>query len=95
MNFIQVVIGPCLPAGRPGGTSATLFLRYKEYTRAGRGAQASKQKKRAPNYNILTSIVTPEGSERLVRASITFGEGSRMSMMRLCTRISNCSRASL
>lgn len=46
-------------------------------------------------YAILTSIVTPDGSERFVRASITFALGSRMSMMRLWIRISNCSRASL
>ena len=46
-------------------------------------------------YIILTSIFTPEGSERLVSASTTFGPGLRISTTRLCIRISNCSRASL
>src|SRR3989338_1842570 len=40
-------------------------------------------------------MVTPDGRLRFVRASITFGEGFRMSMRRLWMRISNCSRASL
>src|ERR1035437_8357851 len=46
-------------------------------------------------YTIFTSMVTPEGRLRFVRASITFGEGFRISMRRLWIRISNCSRASL
>jgi len=47
------------------------------------------------DYIIFTSILTPDGSERFVRASTTFGLGLRMSITRLCVRISNCSRASL
>lgn len=46
-------------------------------------------------YTIFTSIVTPDGRLRFVRASITFGDGFMMSMSRLWMRISNCSRASL
>ena len=46
-------------------------------------------------YTIFTSIVTPDGRLRFVRASMTFGLGDRMSMRRLWMRISNCSRASL
>ena len=47
------------------------------------------------SYIILTSIDTPDGSERFVSASITLALGLMMSMTRLCIRISNCSRASL
>jgi len=46
-------------------------------------------------YIIFTSIVTPEGSVRFVRASTTFGDGERISISRLWIRISNCSRAFL
>src|SRR3989344_8534258 len=46
-------------------------------------------------YTIFTSMLTPDGSERLVSASISFGDGERMSTKRLCTLISNCSRAFL
>lgn len=38
---------------------------------------------------------TPAGKFKLVRASITFGFGLKMSINRLCVRISYCSRASL
>lgn len=47
------------------------------------------------SYTIFTSIVTPDGRLRLVRASITFAFGERISIRRLWIRISNCSRASL
>jgi hypothetical protein len=51
---------------------------------------------RAPiDYIIFTSISTPDGSESDVNASINFGTGLMISIKRLCTRISNCSRASL
>src|ERR1700682_2197756 len=43
----------------------------------------------------LISMFTPDGSESRMRASTTLGLGSRMSMIRLCVRISNCSRESL
>src|SRR5258708_5656695 len=43
----------------------------------------------------LISMFTPLGSERRISASTTLGLGSRMSMLRLCVRISNCSRESL
>lgn len=46
-------------------------------------------------YIIFTSMFTPEGSVRLVNASMIFGVGLMISINRLCTRISNCSRASL
>jgi len=46
-------------------------------------------------YIIFTSMLTPDGRERLVNASTTLGLGLRMSITRLCVRISNCSRASL
>ncbi len=46
-------------------------------------------------YIIFTSMLTPDGRERLVNASITFALGFSMSITRLCMRISNCSRASL
>lgn len=46
-------------------------------------------------YIILTSILTPDGNDRLVNASITFGAGFNISITRLWVRISNCSRASL
>jgi hypothetical protein len=46
-------------------------------------------------YIIFTSTFTPEGSEKLVSASMIFGPGFKMSITRLCIRISNCSRASL
>ena len=35
------------------------------------------------HYTIFTSMVTPDGKLRFVRASITFGEGFMMSMRRL------------
>ena len=40
-------------------------------------------------------MFTPDGSERFVSASTTFGPGFMISITRLCVRISNCSRASL
>lgn len=47
------------------------------------------------NHIIFTSMFTPDGNERFVRASTTFGPGFKISITRLCVRISNCSRASL
>src|SRR5690349_18904185 len=40
-------------------------------------------------------MLTPAGRDSRIRASTTRGLGSRMSTMRLCVRISNCSRESL
>src|SRR2546422_4496628 len=40
-------------------------------------------------------MLTPAGRLRRINASTTLGFGSRMSTMRLCVRISNCSRESL
>ncbi len=47
------------------------------------------------NYIIFTSISTPDGNESDVNDSINLGTGLMISIKRLCTRISNCSRASL
>src|SRR3989344_3405187 len=44
------------------------------------------------HYIILRSIPTPLGNSMFVRASIIFPFGLTISSMRLCTRISNCSR---
>src|SRR6184192_1700585 len=40
-------------------------------------------------------MLTPDGRLSRIKASTTFGFGSRISMIRLCVRISNCSRESL
>jgi len=60
-----------------------------------RVSSASLQRQFRIGYIIFTSMLTPLGKLRLVSASMTFGEGLRMSISRLCTRISNCSRAFL
>ncbi len=46
-------------------------------------------------YIIFTSISTPAGRFKFVNALMVFGVGLRISMRRLCTRISYCSRAFL
>ena len=46
-------------------------------------------------YTILMSASTPDGRFRFVNASISCGVGLMISMRRLWTRTSNCSRASL
>src|SRR5699024_10033344 len=43
----------------------------------------------------LISMSTPAGRSRRISESTVFGVGSRMSMSRLCVRISKCSRESL
>src|SRR5205085_166493 len=42
--------------------------------------------------NALISTSTPGGRSSFINASTVSGVGSRMSMSRLCVRISNCSR---
>src|SRR5258708_9674909 len=44
---------------------------------------------------LFISMLTPAGRLRRMSASTTRGLGSRMSTIRLCVRISNCSRESL
>src|SRR3989344_3576545 len=46
-------------------------------------------------YIIFTSISTPEGNDKLVRASMVFAFGLIISISLLWTRISNCSRVFL
>ena len=43
----------------------------------------------------LISISTPEGRSNLIKASMVLGPGSRISIKRLCVRISKCSNDSL
>src|SRR5574341_363563 len=47
------------------------------------------------NAHSLISMSTPDGSCSRIRASTVLEVGSRMSISRLCVRISNCSRESL
>lgn len=47
------------------------------------------------NYDILISTSTPAGRFKLVSESMVLGVASRISIIRLWTLISNCSRLSL
>jgi len=66
---------------------------------AGAAEALQKMKCRKPesasDYIIFISISTPAGKFKLVSALIVRGVGFIISIMRLCTRISNCSRAFL
>src|SRR5205823_13681560 len=65
---------------------------------AGDGPQGDENEARRRDrrrHHSLISMSTPAGRSSRIRESTVLGVGSRMSISRLCVRISKCSRESL